>query len=54
MPGRELELVAHDPRAGDRADDRRLDAEVRERLHEHLGGARADVRRVAAARAGSP
>ena len=36
-PGRELELVAHDARAGDLADDRRVDAEVRERLHELVG-----------------
>ena len=38
-PGGQLELVAHDPGAGDLPDDRRLDAEVRERLHELLGGA---------------
>jgi hypothetical protein len=36
---RELQLVARYPRAGDLADDRRLDAEVRERLHERGGGA---------------
>ena len=38
-PGRELELVADDARAGDLADDRGVDAEVRERLDELLGGA---------------
>ena len=36
-PGRELELVAGHARAGDLADDRRLDAEVRERGHERVG-----------------
>ena len=34
MPGREPQLVARDVRAGDRADDLRLDAEVAERLDE--------------------
>ena len=37
--GRELQLVARDARAGDLADDGRLDAEVREALDEHLGDA---------------
>ena len=36
-PGRELELVAGHARAADLADDRRVDAEVRERLDERLG-----------------
>ena len=36
--GRELELVAGDVRAGDRADDLRLDAEMAERLGEPAGG----------------
>ena len=36
---RELQLVARHARAGDLADDRRLDAEVRERGHERLGRA---------------
>ena len=35
--GRELQLVASHARAGDLADDARLDAEVREGLDEHLG-----------------
>ena len=34
--GRELELVARHARAGDAADERRVDAEVLERLHERL------------------
>jgi hypothetical protein len=38
--GRELQLVAGDARAGDLADDVRVDAEVRERLDEQLGDAR--------------
>ena len=33
---RELELVARHARAGDLADERRVDAEVRERLHERV------------------
>ena len=37
VPGRELELVAGDARADDLADDRRLDAEVGERLDERVG-----------------
>ena len=37
-PGRELELVAGDVRAGDRADDLGLDAEMAERLDEARGG----------------
>ena len=36
--GRELQLVAGDVRAGDRADDLRLDAEMAERLGEPAGG----------------
>ena len=43
----ELELVARDPRSGDLTDDRRLDPEVGERVHEHLGGPRVRLRRVA-------
>ncbi len=34
---RQLELVARDPRAGDLTHDRRVDAEVRQRLDERLG-----------------
>ena len=47
---RELQLVARDARAGDLADHGRVDAEVRERLDERLGDARAvvGVRAVAA------
>ena len=44
VPGRELELVARDARPRDLADHGRLDAEVREALHEHLGDARARLR----------
>ena len=44
MPGREAQLVAGDVRAGDRADDLRLDAEVPERL-EQAGAATAPGRR---------
>ena len=47
---RELELVADDAGPGDRADDRRLDAEVGERLHEHERRPLAHVRGVAAGR----
>ena len=47
-PGRELELVARHARAGDLADHGRLDAEVRERLHEELGDARRGLPRVVA------
>ena len=39
-PRRELQLVARDARAGDLADDVRLDPEVLERLDEELGDAR--------------
>ena len=46
-PGRELQLVADDPRPGDLSDDRRVDAEMRERLHELLCGARARLAVVA-------
>ncbi len=45
--GRELELVARDARAGDLADHVRLDAEVRERLHEQVGDARRGLLRGA-------
>ena len=38
-PRRQLELVAGHARPGDLADDRRLDAEVRQRRHERLRGA---------------
>ena len=51
---RELELVAHDARAGDRPDDRRVDSEVRERLDEQPRGALADIRRVAPGRRARP
>ena len=37
-PGRELQLVAADVRAGDGADQLRLDPEVAERLEQRLGG----------------
>ena len=45
-PGRELQLVARHARAGDLADDVRVDAEVRERLHERVGHPRAVPRPI--------
>ena len=48
-PGRELQLVAGDTRAGDLADHRRLDAEVRQAGDERVGDALAGVRVRAAA-----
>ena len=53
VPGRELELVAGDARARDLADDRRLDAEVREALQQRLGDARGSPRRSGRCRASS-
>ena len=47
-PRRELQLVARHARARDLADHRRLDAEVRERLHEELRDARSSLARVVA------
>ena len=52
--GRELELVADDARAGDRADDRRVDAEVRERLDEHTARSARSRRRRRRGPAGWP
>ena len=42
VPGRELQLVARHARAGDAPDERRVDAEVLERLHERVADAVGD------------